>query len=112
LYLEVNGLKELVSRHVGVLGLGRISIAQENVMEPVRHDCVLVHQVTNAFQHCLEIVLLQQASGNSLGSQKMLADNNAPMTIRHPIKMLARCILRLNTVQALLKGHQAKDACV
>ena len=78
LYLEVNGLQELVSRHVGVLGLGRISIAQEDVMQPVRHDCVLVHQVTNAFQHCLEVVFLQQPSGNSLGSQKMLADNNDP----------------------------------
>jgi len=78
LYLEVNGLQELVSRHVGVLGLGRISIAQEDVMQPVRHDCVLVHQVTNAFQHCLEVVLLQKPSETSLGSQKMLADSNDP----------------------------------
>ena len=27
LYLEINGLQKLVSRHVGVLGLGRVSIA-------------------------------------------------------------------------------------
>ena len=78
LYLEVNGLQELVSRHVGVLGLSRISIAQEDIMQPVRHHCVLVHQVTNAFQHCLEVVLLQKPSETSLGSQKMLADSNDP----------------------------------
>ena len=28
-------------------------------MQPVWHDCVLIHQVSYAFQHSLEVVLLQ-----------------------------------------------------
>lgn len=65
-YLEIDGLQKLVSRHVGVLGLGRVAIAQEDVMQPVRHDSVLIHQVANAFQHCLKVVLLHQKQ-NQLG---------------------------------------------
>ena len=29
-------------------------------MQPVWHNSVLIHQVANAFQHCLEVVLLHQ----------------------------------------------------
>lgn len=58
MYLEVDGLQKLVRRHMSVLGLSRISIAQEDVMQPVRHNCVFIHQVTDAFQHRLEVVFL------------------------------------------------------
>ena len=60
IYLEIYGLQKLVSGHVGVLGLRRVPIAQEDVMQPVRHDCVLIHQVPDAFQYRLEVVLLRQ----------------------------------------------------
>lgn len=74
-YLEVNGLQKLVSRHVGVLGLGRVAIAQEDVMQPVWHDSVFIHQVANAFQHCLKVVLLQQKQNQPALNDKSICGN-------------------------------------
>ena len=42
-----------------------VTIAQEDVGQPLGDDGLLVHQVPNALQHCLKIVLLQPEQRSS-----------------------------------------------
>ena len=63
-YLEVYGAQ--VVGQLGVLCSCRISVAQEDVMQPVWQHCLLIHEVPNALQHRLEIVLLQKTYENTI----------------------------------------------
>ena len=45
--------------HIGIVGRGRVSVAQDDVMQPVGNNTGGVHQVPDRLQHRLEVVLLR-----------------------------------------------------
>lgn len=48
-------------------------------MQPVWHDCILIHQVSDAFQHRLEIVLLHRVVTQCQDKHKKTAGFGQPM---------------------------------
>lgn len=41
-------------RHFGIVGAARVTVAEDDVVQPVGDDALRVHQVSDGLQHCLE----------------------------------------------------------
>lgn len=50
--IEVQG-RDLIG-HFGVMGTPRVTISQDDVMQPIRDNALGVHQVTYSLQHSLQ----------------------------------------------------------
>ena len=73
-----------------ILSTRWVSIAQEDVCQPVWDDCLLIHQIPDALQHSLEVVLLQRLPSMS----------NLFLNLSFSILMKARLLLwRLSKAQ-------------
>ena len=44
---------------LGVVSCAGVPVAQYDIMQPLWHHTVSVHQVSDSLQHCLEVVLLR-----------------------------------------------------
>jgi len=51
---------------LGVVCRGRVSVAKDDVQQPVRNDAFRVHQVADCLQHSLEVVLLRLPTQNDV----------------------------------------------
>ena len=59
LHLEVKGAKCV--GQLCVLGSSRVAVAKEDVVQPLRQHCLPIHEVSDALQHCFEVILLQHS---------------------------------------------------